>query len=145
MSSFRKEFDALAEAVITNALVMPAVELEEGKALPPYHYTDNACWNTGAQFTIISPRLVEALQLGPFGQGGVMGIGGDQVANTYLVHIALPDGKMIQDVEVYCSDIDDYDILLGMDIITETDFLLTNADGKTVFQFRTPSEGGMEL
>ena len=74
-----------------------------------------------------------------------MGIGGDQVANTYLVHVALPDGKMIQDVEVYCSDIDDYDILLGMDIITETDFLLTNADGKTVFQFRTPAEGGLEL
>lgn len=42
-----------------------------------------------------------------------------------------------------------------MDIITETDFLIINADGKTTFQFfdersdkvdyRTPSEGGVEL
>ena len=47
--------------------------------------------------------------------------------------------------EVYCSDIDDYDVLLGMDIITQTDFLITNKDGKTTFQFRTPSEGGVEL
>ncbi len=27
----------------------------------------------------------------------------------------------------------------------QTDFLITNADGKTTFQFRTPSEGGVEL
>jgi hypothetical protein len=32
-----------------------------------------------------------------------------------------------------------------MDIITETDFLITNADGKTTFQFRTPSEGGVVI
>ena len=32
-----------------------------------------------------------------------------------------------------------------MDIITETDFLITNKDAKTTFQFRTPSEGGVEL
>ena len=30
-------------------------------------------------------------------------------------------------------------------IITRTDFLITNKDGKTTFQFRTPSEGGVEL
>ena len=58
---------------------------------------------------------------------------------------------MIGEVKVYCSDIDDYDILLGMDIITETDFVITrsaqrdallakNKDGKTTFLFRSPSE-----
>ena len=48
-------------------------------------------------------------------------------------------------VKAYCSDLDNYDVLIGMDIITETDFLITNADGKTTFQFRTPSEGGVKL
>lgn len=48
-------------------------------------------------------------------------------------------------VNAYCADLDDYDMLIGMDIITETDFLITNKDGKTTFQFRTPSEGGVEL
>ena len=52
---------------------------------------------------------------------------------------------MIYNEEVYCSDIDDYDLLIGMDIITQSDFLITNKDGKTTFQFRTPSEGGVEL
>ena len=39
----------------------------------------------------------------------------------------------------------EYAALIGMDIITRTDFLITNKDGKTTFQFRTPSEGGVEL
>ena len=145
MSSFKKEYNALAEAIITNAVILPAVELEEGMPLPPHFYTENAAWDTGAQFTIISPRVVEKLQLTPYSVGSVIGIGGDQVTNTYLTNIVLSNGKVIYDMEVYCSDIDDYDILLGMDIITETDFLITNKDGMTIFQFRTPSEGGVDL
>ena len=39
----------------------------------------------------------------------------------------------------------EYTELADAIIITETDFLITNKDGKTTFQFRTPSEGGVEL
>ena len=46
---------------------------------------------------------------------------------------------------VYGADLDEYSMLIGMDIITCTDFLITNKDGKTTFQFRTPSEGGITL
>lgn len=74
-----------------------------------------------------------------------MGIGGDQTAKTYMVHVGLPNGYLTHNVEVYCSDIDDYDMLIGMDIITLTDFCITNKDKKTKFAFRTPSEGGIEL
>lgn len=101
--------------------------------------------DTGAQVTIISPRLVESLGLLPCGQGQFMGIGGDQVSDAYLVYVGLSNGDLIGEVKVYCSEIDDYDILLGMDIITETDFLITNKDAKTTFQFRSPSEGGVKL
>ena len=48
MSSYKKEYGCPAEAVITNAIVMPAAMLNEGDALPHYHYTDNATWDTGA-------------------------------------------------------------------------------------------------
>ena len=46
---------------------------------------------------------------------------------------------------VYGADLDEYSMLIGMDIIRHTDFLITNKDGKTTFQFRTPSEGGVAL
>jgi hypothetical protein len=74
-----------------------------------------------------------------------MGIGRDQESDTSLVHIGLPNGQRKRYVKAYCSDLDNYDVLIGMDIITETDFLITNADGKTTFLFRTPSEGGVKL
>ena len=145
MSTFKKEYTALADTIITYAIVTPATKIENNQPPSFYYYTDNAAWDTGAQFSFISPRLVEALGLKPFGKAGIMGIGGDQVTDTYLVNIGLSNGKLISDLEVYCSDIDDYDLLLGMDIISQTDFLITNADNKTIFQFRTPSEGGIEL
>lgn len=53
MSTFNKEYDGLADAIITNAIVMPVVELKEGEGFPPYFYTDSAAWDTGAQFTFI--------------------------------------------------------------------------------------------
>lgn len=71
-----------------------------------------------------------------------MVFGGEQRAGVYDVAIALPNGKLFHEMEVYGADLDEYSILFGMDIITEIDFLITNADGKTTFQFRTPSEGG---
>ena len=61
MSTFNKEYDGLADAIITNAIVMPVVELKDGEKFPPYYYTDNAARDTGAQISFISPRVVEAL------------------------------------------------------------------------------------
>ena len=145
MSSFKKEYDTLADSIVTNAVVLDAASVIDGQQIPHYAYTDHAAWDTGAQFTFISPRLVEALGLTPCGKARYMGIGGDQESNIYQVHIALSNGKLVRNIDVYCTDIDDYDVLLGMDVIVHTDFLITNKDGKTTFQFRTPSEGGVEL
>lgn len=146
MGTYRQEYTVLANAIVTNAIVVPTdAEVRAGEQPSLYYYTDSATWDTGAQFTLISPRVVEALGLKPSGKGHYMGIGGDQESDTFFVHIGLPNGQLKRYVNAYCADLDDYDILLGMDIITQTDFLITNADGKTTFQFRTPSEGGVEL
>ena len=146
MGTYRQEYTALADAIVTNAIVVPTdAEVKAGEQPSLYYYTDSAAWDTGAQFTLISPRVVEGLGLKSSGKGRYMGIGGDQESDIYFVHIGLPNGQLKRYVSAYCSDLDDYDILIGMDIITETDFLVTNKDGKTTFLFRTPSEGGVEL
>ena len=87
----------------------------------------------------------EALGLIPTGKAQYMGIGGNQESNIYQVHIALSNRILMRNVVAYFTDIDDHDVLLGMDIIVHTDFVITNANNKTTFQFRTPSEGGVEL
>ncbi len=63
MTAFRKLFTGSADAIITNAIIMAGCDIKESDQLPPYHYTDAAAWDTGAQFTFISPRIVKELNL----------------------------------------------------------------------------------
>ena len=46
---------------------------------------------------------------------------------------------MFQHVEVTEGDIKGVDVLIGMDIITQGDFIITNQSNKTVMSFRIPS------
>lgn len=137
MGTFKKEFPEIVDTVLTACDIYSA----DGHKF----HTEKALWDTGADTTIISSRIVGNLRLQPYKQGGIAGIGGASDSNVYLVHILVPTGDFITYVEVMESDFEDYDVIIGMDVITFGDFLITNKDGKTLFQFRTPSEGGLEL
>ena len=108
-------------------------------------HTERAVCDTGADTTIISSRIVKELNLQPYKAGGISGIGGATGSNVYLVHVLVPTGDFVTSVEVMENDFQDIDVLIGMDVIVFGDFLITNKDGMTTFQFRTPSEGGVEL
>lgn len=140
MSSFNKKYDGSAKNIVTNTIVFPGVELEQMSKETPRFYSEKALWDTGAQVTVISGKVVKSLGLKPYGKGTVMGIGGEENVDTYSIHVLLPCGFLACDVEAYCSDIAE-DILIGMDIINLTDFIITNTDGNTNFTLRAPSEG----
>ncbi|MCQ2203518.1 MAG: retroviral-like aspartic protease family protein [Bacteroidales bacterium] len=140
MSLFNKKYDGNANNIVTNTIVFPGVELEQMTTETPRFYSENALWDTGAQVTVISEKVVKSLGLKPYGKGIVLGIGGESSVDTYHIHVLLPNGFLAYDVEAYCSDIDN-DILIGMDIINLTDFIITNTDGNTNFIMRAPSEG----
>ena len=140
MSSFNKKFDGNANNIVTNTIVFPGVEIERMTKETPRFYSEKALWDTGAQVTVISEKVVKSLGLKPYGKGMVMGIGGEKNVDTYHIHVLLPCGFLACDVEAYCSDMEE-DILIGMDIINLTDFVITNTDGNTNFILRAPSEG----
>jgi hypothetical protein len=137
MPTFKKQYPTTVESVLTECDIYS----DDGHKF----HAECAMWDTGADTTIISSRIVRELQLQPYKQGGISGIGGSTGSNVYLVHVHVPTGDVVTYVEVMESDFDDIDILIGMDIIVFGDFIITNADGKTTFQFRTPSQGGVEL
>ena len=137
MATFKKEYPNIVENVLTECDIYTA----DGHKF----HTERAMWDTGADTTIISSRIVNELKLQPYKQGGIAGIGGATGSNVYLVHVLVPTGDFVTSVEVMESDFEDIDVLIGMDVIIFGDFLITNKDGKTIFQFRTPSEGGLEL
>jgi hypothetical protein len=137
MATFKKEYPDLVESVITECDIYSSV----GKRF----HTDRALWDTGADTTIISSRIAKQLQLKPLRKGYITGVGGDSSSNVFLVHIQLPTGDFVTDVEAMEDDYYDYDVIIGTDVIMFGDFLISNAEEKTTFQFRTPSEGGIDL
>jgi len=140
---YKKEYDGGASDIITDAYVFP--NFKPGGLPDLKFFTPVAAWDTGAEYTSISLEVVEALHLKPKSYGQVMVFGGIQRAGIYEISVGLPNGELYHDVPVYGAELNDYSVLFGMDIIRRTDFLITNKDGKTTFQFRTPSEGGVEL
>ena len=63
----------------------------------------------------------------------------------FLVDIGLPNGVTVRDVTVAeCRLSDDVDVLIGMDIITMGDFIITNIARRTRFSFQMPSRVDMD-
>lgn len=99
-----------------------------------------ALWDTGATGSVISKKIVESLLLKPTGMTQSSGVHGVKTVNTYEVDIFLPNNVVIPEVTVIEStNLKNFDVLIGMNIITLGDFAISNRDGKTVFSFRMPS------
>lgn len=101
-----------------------------------------ALWDTGATNSCVSHSVVSSLNLSSIGKVLRHTPSGEDLVDTYCVDITLPHGITFSGVIVSDSEIGDQgiDILIGMDIITQGDFSLSNHNGKTVFTFRTPSQ-----
>jgi predicted aspartyl protease len=99
----------------------------------------NCIWDTGATNTVISQKVVTECGLQPIGMTRVKGVNSESTKYTYLVNVILPNGVGLAHLKVIESDIGGSDVLIGMDVISKGDFVVTNYKGKTVFSFRTPS------
>lgn len=144
MAVFTKRSDGLDLDIVTKCSIFSGVPVEsirQESDLPEGFHTTNALWDTGAETTLISPQVVKALGLVPFDQTMIEGVGGTTVDNTYIVHIKLPSGDFAFCVEATETEYtNDYDVIIGMDIISMMDFAFTNKDNRSVFSFRFPSE-----
>lgn len=110
------------------------------KLLPPTKYKTKGMWDTGTSMSGISKTLVEKLNLIPIGQGIVGTPNGDRNVAIYHISLFLPNDVLIPDLAVLCIDTKQgTDLLIGMDVISQGDFSITNADGRTYFSFRIPS------
>lgn len=99
-------------------------------------------WDTGASNTVISKRVADELGLPIVGQTTVHHAGGDHICPTHEIFIGLPNGVGIVGILVTGNDkmnTDAFDVILGMDVINQGDFSITNVDGKTCLSFRIPS------
>lgn len=135
----------IVDRLITEISVTEGHDPATVTTAPPAHPT-KALWDTGATRSVISPTVVAALGLVPVGVANVFHAGGDGTSPTYLVNFVLPMGVTVSGAIVTQSplELQGFDVLIGMDVITLGDFSLSHCDGKTCFSFRTPSLGGTD-
>ena len=102
-------------------------------------------WDTGAQCSVMRQDLVDQLGLVPRGFKNIKGVTGEQRRNTYLANVTLNNKEITLDMEITgvdaFSDDTDEGMLIGMDIISQGDFCITNFQRNTVMTFRKPSQG----
>ena len=95
--------------------------------------------DTGATGSCISRRFAADAQLKAFKTNKVLGAHGIAIVPVYRVDVLLPNGVLFSNMDVaefYGSN--DFDFIIGMNILRMGDMALTNAKGKTVFSFRIP-------
>ncbi len=137
MSVLTHVYGQVTNEVVTECEVF--MQSDDSK-LPQMHTTAHyTVWDTGATNTIISPKIVKELGLKPFDTSGISGIGGYVETQLYKIGIILPNGLIIKELVVLESEMD-FDMIIGMDVITLGDFCFSNKDGVSVFSFRLPSK-----
>ena len=96
-------------------------------------------WDTGATNTLISQKVVDDLGLKPYGVCLFSDNTTTEKRETFLVHLGLPTGTTALNVEAMLTLSEDYDVVIGMDIISLCDFCFTNKDNASCFSLRHPS------
>jgi hypothetical protein len=95
---YKKDYEGRIKAILTEAYIFEAVDLDRNPVPEKRVFTQSAAWDTGAEISIISPRVVESLGLVPFAETSIMGVGGDEQVDVYKIHVGLPNGFLYEDL-----------------------------------------------
>ena len=144
-AAFSFTANRLLRALIAPVEVAAAFSLTEQSTKPPQLYPFKAIWDTGATNTVITPTVVQQCGLKPISIAQVQGVHGASLTSVYLISIMLPHKVGFTGVRVTEGKFVGAEVLIGMDIISKGDFAISNFEGKTVFTFRSPSQGRIDF
>jgi len=140
MHAFTAEYNGLSRILVNE--VGLSIPFNPQESVPTPTITVKAIWDTGATMSVLTKKIVKQLNLIPTGKMIVRNTTVEQLRDTYIINLYLPNRVMIPNVKVTdCEDIlGEGELLIGMDIITLGDLSITNFQGKTTFSFVIPSK-----
>lgn len=140
MGAITRRFQEKVDCIVTECYVYAATNLTRGDSVKRVKIM-RSLWDTGASVSLISARVAKVLGLTSIGKSGVSGYNeGIDVKDTFLIHLGLPTGDIVTNIMAMEFESDEYDVVIGMDVICNGDLAITNKDDKTTFSFRIPSE-----
>jgi hypothetical protein len=129
------EFTHIVKEIATPVTLYSSPESTEGKCIKI-----SAVWDTGATHSVISPKTAKQLDVEPVDKCLVSDVyKKNKTSDVIIATIILPNGTTMYGKRFSINDIPGTDVLIGMDIISMGDFVITNASGKTMFSFIIPT------
>ena len=102
-----------------------------------------AIWDTGSTNSGITARMAQYLGLEPINEAKITSVQGEQIVPVYEVKLVLQNRDISMNLTVHeCSElsvIEDVGMIIGMDVINQGDFAVSNYIGDTTMSFRVPS------
>ncbi len=132
----------LRDQILTSVIVYPVFDPQ---TVPmdkrPAGIEVLALWDSGAANTSISHKISRELGLKRTTKSWVTHSGGVSLRDNYLINLRLCNTDILfktLSVNNFQAPAN-FDVLIGMDIITQGDFAITNLNGNTMMSFRVPS------
>ena len=92
-------------------------------------------FDTGATRSAVSERTATQLALRKIGTAAVYTAAGAVKQNFHAVNFVLPNKILIPAHIVFAAKLHGYDVLIGMDIIGLSDFIISRRNGFIAFEF----------
>ena len=136
---FTQEANCLVKEISSDIYIsVPEIDIDGKRPINPLQY--KAIWDTGATTSVITNKVAEDLRLIVTGIRKIFTVGGICEAIEHRLDLWLPNNTCVSEMPVVRGHIpDDFDMLIGLDVMVMGDFAFTNYQGKSMFSFRMPS------
>jgi hypothetical protein len=137
--AFTVSFDEIKRRPLIDVLICKATAADPATVEQSSMQNVRTLWDTGAGTSVVSEVMASVLGLASAGESKFGHAGGESIHQLHFINVLLPGNILIARLRVASMPIRGCDMLIGMDVISQGDFALTNYQGKTVISFRSPS------
>jgi len=128
------EYSRLVREISTPVTLYSEFSSAEGNIV-----NTSAIWDTGANHSVLSPKIVEELGLHSIDSAPIHGIANtSRDSDIVVASIRITDDLVLTNRRFSVIDIPGTEVLIGMDIIKMGNFVINNSKGKTLFSFVIP-------
>lgn len=144
--SFTVTYSDRAEVLKTPCKISFPFDSDSHIGATPEYCQFEAVWDTGATMTSVSSEVVKQCGLKAHSMTVSHTANGICPTPVYKINIALINGVSFKNLSVTESKLPPpTHVLIGMDIISQGDFAVTNKNNKTIFSYQYPSDAEIDF